>query len=632
MLKLLLILAAAAIIAAAAHSAPLELQDLEDVNADPVLADVADDLDLNDELDLNDDVDEQADNPETDTEPDDELLSDDELDLSDEPDDEPDEQEKGKRVELLCNLGSIFVNGRCKQCPPDKPATSYGSQNDDNKCQPCAEGFTFDKVTSLCVNNCNMNQLEAQADFIEKVQDNVVSPEIDELDSQRFRLFAKKANDDLVVQYFKFPRAIPETKWFSIGSTAQQCFSNSESVRRKSSSKTYYTYSRSFKNTGSAAQAVATGKTAGSKGIMGIMNQMLAKLTAKMAGASKHGAGALNKIAAKLAGGAKHVAGRASKTFARKAAGGTKTFATKAAGGTKTFATKAAGGFKNVATKAAGGVKNVATKAAGGRRKLLVAPNEVNTKFFIQENRQKKISKGQSRKISKTCRELENRNANAVCPARFDTPADTDTPKASNNDTPAGAVSDSNTPADTDTPKASNNDTPAGPGPRRSGARADRKTAKTVRRAGRSPAKIPMSVVNFCKTQPKGKKQRVCLIIENLQMQGLLLVQDDTPADSETPSVNLQTKSCGKICCLAGWYGNGGASCKQCPVTKPSSPRTGSGGPDKNCKCPNAEMSSCFQCNICAPFNPVTGVCTKSCDGCFVQKNSLGKPVAKCPV
>ena len=69
----------------------------------------------------------------------------------------------------------------------------------------------------------------------------------------------------------------------------------------------------------------------------------------------------------------------------------------------------------------------------------------------------------------------------------------------------------------------------------------------------------------------------------------------------------------GQSCCLQGWYGDY-PNCTQCPANRPSSPRTKSGGPDSNCKCPNASVNQCFACtNLCRPFNPATGICTPLC-------------------
>ena len=97
--------------------------------------------------------------------------------------------------------------------------------------------------------------------------------------------------------------------------------------------------------------------------------------------------------------------------------------------------------------------------------------------------------------------------------------------------------------------------------------------------------------------------------------------------------VNKQENfSCGggKSCCLQGWYGNH-PNCVQCPVNKPSSPRTASGGPDSNCNCPNATTSSCFACtNPCRPFNVATGICTPLCSACKVQTINGVKTATNC--
>jgi hypothetical protein len=69
---------------------------------------------------------------------------------------------------------------------------------------------------------------------------------------------------------------------------------------------------------------------------------------------------------------------------------------------------------------------------------------------------------------------------------------------------------------------------------------------------------------------------------------------------------------------LKGWYGDH-PNCLQCPVDKLSSPRTVSGGPNSNCKCPNETIDQCFDCsNVCRPFNPKTGVCTPICSHCRI--------------
>ena len=86
----------------------------------------------------------------------------------------------------------------------------------------------------------------------------------------------------------------------------------------------------------------------------------------------------------------------------------------------------------------------------------------------------------------------------------------------------------------------------------------------------------------------------------------------------------------GKTCCLQGWYGDY-PNCVQCPSDKPSSPRTASGGPDSNCNCPNAAVSSCFACtNACRPFNPVTGICTEICPACRVATINGVKTATNC--
>jgi hypothetical protein len=127
MSKLLFILVAAFAIVAAAHSAPLEFQHLEDSDADLLLADEADELDLNDDLGQNDEFDKQAD----------ELESDSETDES-------------------CSLMYIWdtETSRCKQCPQGQ-TTSYGVQDGKN-CSSCAERYMLDP-TGVC-NNALLNR------------------------------------------------------------------------------------------------------------------------------------------------------------------------------------------------------------------------------------------------------------------------------------------------------------------------------------------------------------------------------------------------------------------------------------------------------------------------------------------
>ena len=147
MLKLLLILAVATAIAAAAHSAPLEFQHLEDSDADLLLADVADDLDLNDELDLNDAVDEQAGISETAA--DDELV-----------------------VEEGCPIGESTENSKdgktCQPCPAGQ-TTSYGTVG-GNVCKPCGTGYRLNDATKLCFSDCDVTQIDDQADLWDHYQ------------------------------------------------------------------------------------------------------------------------------------------------------------------------------------------------------------------------------------------------------------------------------------------------------------------------------------------------------------------------------------------------------------------------------------------------------------------------------
>ena len=88
-----------------------------------------------------------------------------------------------------------------------------------------------------------------------------------------------------------------------------------------------------------------------------------------------------------------------------------------------------------------------------------------------------------------------------------------------------------------------------------------------------------------------------------------------------------------ETCCLQGWYGPqspGGIDCKKCPVDKPSSPRTPSGGPGTT-GCPNEAASSCFACsNACRPFNPATGICTEICKACKVKIINGVKTATNC--
>jgi hypothetical protein len=86
----------------------------------------------------------------------------------------------------------------------------------------------------------------------------------------------------------------------------------------------------------------------------------------------------------------------------------------------------------------------------------------------------------------------------------------------------------------------------------------------------------------------------------------------------------------GQTCCLQGWHGKP-PNCKQCPAATPSSPRTKNGGPDEDCNCPNASVSSCFACPspICSPFKVDTGICTPVCPNCSVQRRG-NKLVPKC--
>ena len=88
--------------------------------------------------------------------------------------------------------------------------------------------------------------------------------------------------------------------------------------------------------------------------------------------------------------------------------------------------------------------------------------------------------------------------------------------------------------------------------------------------------------------------------------------------------------SAGQTCCLQGQYGTP-PNCQQCPVDKPSSPRTRSGGPDENCSCPNETIDTCFACDnlICNRFNPSTGICTPVCPNCSVTRRR-NKLVPKC--
>jgi hypothetical protein len=169
MLKLILVLAATAAIAAAIAAAPLEFRHLEDSDAVLLLADAADELDLNDELGLNDEVDEQAGNPDSET-----------------------------TGDNGCDLGQYFDDGVCKTCDERTPATSYGSK-DGNICSECDAGYTFDVQTKTCVTICNKNQLSAQEDFV-----------------TRKTAAGQKA--------FLFPAVIPQTKWGNIDKETQDCF------------------------------------------------------------------------------------------------------------------------------------------------------------------------------------------------------------------------------------------------------------------------------------------------------------------------------------------------------------------------------------------------------------------------
>ncbi len=149
------------------------------------------------------------------------------------------------------------------------------------------------------------------------------------------------------------------------------------------------------------------------------------------------------------------------------------------------------------------------------------------------------------------CASKEDPNTKAFCPAGSITPAnntdkaDTEAPADNDDSTDTNAPADSGNSGNSDNADDSNNSDDSSSGndknPADSGASDN---ADESGNAARSPAKIPMSVINFCKTRPKGKKKRVCIIIDTLQKQGLLLVQEDTPADSTTSSIDLQTKSC----------------------------------------------------------------------------------------
>jgi hypothetical protein len=581
MLKLLLILAAAAAIATAAHSTPLEFQDPEDSNADLLLADVADELDLDDGLDLNDEVDlndgldlnnefyERAADPET--EADEELDSDDELDSSVELDTK--KRRFGTSIRKVAQklaagmkkAASGAKNGLKKSASGVKKGFKKAASSVKKGFKKAASGVKKGlKKAASSVKKGLKKAAGGVKNAYNRMRKFHCPPKVETIVADSGCPLGQINKGGACEQC---PEDKPATSYGSVdGSKCQSCRQGSHFDKQ---------------------QKICV--DASEKNDLGVLSDFIDRVELKSGHKMFWGETVQLPKYQQVT------------TWCKVPESTKANLVNKAAEERKR--SKVGQAFYNFGQKVKKAFKSLWLKTGDK---------------WIKDIK-KSIARKKTRKAALKAKKLElwrSKNCPKQPPAQysvipiqhvgFSKPICRYTP--SNTAPPAPT----NTPTDANSPSASN------------------PPAKNGRPAGRSPAKIPMSVINFCKTRPKGKKQRVCIIIENLQMQGLLQVHDDTPADSDTPSVDLQTTGCsaGQTCCLQGWYG-APPNCVQCPSATPSSPRTASGGPDENCNCPNAAASSCFACSnpICRPFNPSTGICTLVCPNCSVQRiNNVLKP------
>jgi len=176
MIKLLIILAAVAAIAAASTSATVEFPDLEDLDADGLQDDVADD-----EVDVADNFDLEGTVPRSCSVVKEEIRK---------KYNDPRTQFFMIRRRLSCPQGfyRMFPTGKfpngvplrfqlsgiCTACPNGRPGTAYGKSQlncDISSCSPCDPGHTFERLFGMCLTPSQVASLlsnEVEDDDVQK--------------------------------------------------------------------------------------------------------------------------------------------------------------------------------------------------------------------------------------------------------------------------------------------------------------------------------------------------------------------------------------------------------------------------------------------------------------------------------